>query len=304
MTTKMSQINILFAFDFASAAYIPTVKILEWGDGPVLRESFRQKVDAWHKLHHPNVTKFVGASTKAVSLQIPSKSKVSSMDHQNDSISPTACCVVVEYVPGGTLKELVMMKKKRKLPFKDAIHLALDLSKGLSYLHSNNIVHQDVKPENMLIDTHKTLKIADIGAARVKARNPKDTIEKTGTLEYMAPEVFEGNPYDIKSDVYSFGICSWEIYCCEMPYPNRSCAEISSGVVNQNLRPNIPACCPTSLANVMRKCWDGNPSERPAMHEVVQMLEAIDTSQGGGMVSPDHVPRSFCFRPSGSSPGP
>ena len=52
------------------------------------------------------------------------------MDHQNDSISPTACCVVVEYVPGGTLKELVMMKKKRKLPFKDAIHLALDLSKG------------------------------------------------------------------------------------------------------------------------------------------------------------------------------
>ena len=50
-------------------------------------------------------------------------------------------------------------------------------------------MHQDVKPENMLIDTHKTLKIADIGAARVKARNPKDTIEKTGTLEYMAPEV-------------------------------------------------------------------------------------------------------------------
>ncbi|XP_022955441.1 serine/threonine-protein kinase STY17-like [Cucurbita moschata] len=277
------------------------VKILDWGDGPVLREFFRQRVDVWHKLHHPNVTKFVGASTKARNLQIPSK--LSSMDHQS-SISPTTCCVVVEYLPGGTLIEFLIRNRKRKLPFKDAIQLALDLSRGLSYLHSNKIMHHDVRTVNMLIDAHRTLKIADIGAARVKAWNPRDMNGKTGTVEYMAPEILKGKPYNITCDVYSFGICLWEIYCCAMPYPNLSFADISSGVVHQNLRPIIPECCPNSLANVMRKCWDGNPSERPAMHEVGEMLEAIDTSQGGGMVSPDQVPRSFCFRPSGSSPGP
>lgn len=60
----------------------------------------------------------------------------------------------------------------------------------LSYLHSKKIVHRDVKAENMLLDTNRTLKIADFGVARVEAQNPKDMTGETGTLGYMAPEVF------------------------------------------------------------------------------------------------------------------
>lgn len=60
---------------------------------------------------------------------------------------------------------------------------------SLSYLHSKKIVHRDVKTENMLLDTHRTLKIADFGVARVEAQNPKDMTGETGTLGYMAPEV-------------------------------------------------------------------------------------------------------------------
>lgn len=59
----------------------------------------------------------------------------------------------------------------------------------LSYLHSKKIVHRDVKAENMLLDTQRTLKIADFGVARVEAQNPKDMTGETGTLGYMAPEV-------------------------------------------------------------------------------------------------------------------
>ncbi|URD86120.1 STYKc [Musa troglodytarum] len=84
-----------------------------------------------------------------------------------------------------------------------------------------------------------------------------------------------------------FGICLWEIYCCDMPYPDLSFSEITSAVVRQNLRPEIPRCCPSSLANVMKTCWDANPDRRPEMDGVVAMLEAIDTSKGGGMVPPD-----------------
>lgn len=60
---------------------------------------------------------------------------------------------------------------------------------SLSYLHSKKIVHRDVKTENMLLDSHRTLKIADFGVARVEAQNPRDMTGETGTLGYMAPEV-------------------------------------------------------------------------------------------------------------------
>ncbi|GFP79936.1 serine/threonine-protein kinase ht1 [Phtheirospermum japonicum] len=158
------------------------------------------------------------------------------------------------------------------------------------------IVHRDVKTENMLLDKSRTVKIADFGVARVEASNPHDMTGETGTLGYMAPEVLNGNPYNRKCDVYSFGICLWEIYCCDMPYPDLSFSEVTSAVVRQNLRPEIPRCCPSSLANVMKRCWDANPDKRPEMDEVVTMLEAIDTSKGGGMIPNDQQQGCLCFR--------
>ncbi|KAG9132743.1 hypothetical protein Leryth_014019 [Lithospermum erythrorhizon] len=134
----------------------------------------------------------------------------------------------------------------------------------LNYLHSKNIVHRDVKAENMLLDSSRNLKIADFGVARVEAQNPSDMTGETGTLNYMAPEVLDGKPYNRKCDVYSFGICLWETYCCDLPYMNLSFSEISSAVVRHHLRPDIPRCCPSSLAK--------------------KLLEAIDTRKGGGMI--------------------
>ncbi|KAJ0802297.1 putative dual-specificity kinase TKL-Pl-4 family [Helianthus annuus] len=112
---------------------------------------------------------------------------------------------------------------------------------------------------------------------------------ETGTLGYMAHEVLNGNPYNRKFDVYSFGICLWEIYCCNMPYPDLSFSEVTSAVVRQNLMPDIPRCCPSSLSNVMKLCWDANPDKRPEMDEVVRMLEGIDTTKGGDMILGDQA---------------
>ncbi|XP_039140048.1 serine/threonine-protein kinase STY13 [Dioscorea cayenensis subsp. rotundata] len=276
------------------------VKLLDWGeDGfatdaetAALRASFQQEVAVWHKLDHPNVTKFVGASMGTSELKIPEKNSTS---NGQKSIPARACCVVVEYLPGGTLKQYLIKNRRKKLPYKIVIQLALDLARGLSYLHSRKIVHRDVKTENMLLDTQRTLKIADFGVARVEAQNPQDMTGETGTLGYMAPEVLNGKPYNRKCDVYSFGICLWEIYCCDMPYPDLSFAEVSSAVVRQNLRPDIPRCCPNALASVMKKCWDANADKRPDMDEVVKLLEAIDTSKGGGMIPEDQKMGCLCF---------
>lgn len=278
------------------------VKLLDWGeDGMVtsaeaaaIRASFRQEVAVWQKLDHPNVTKFIGASMGTTNLKIPSKSATSD---SHNSLPSRACCVVVEYLPGGTLKTFLIRNKRKKLAFKVVIQIALDLARGLSYLHSKKIVHRDVKTENMLIDANRSLKIADFGVARVEAQNPRDMTGETGTLGYMAPEVLDGKPYNRKCDVYSFGICLWEIYCCDMPYPYLSFTDVSSAVVRQNLRPDIPRCCPSSLASIMRKCWDANPDKRPDMDEVVKFLEAVNTSKGGGMIPEDQAHGCLCFIP-------
>ncbi|KAH0865612.1 hypothetical protein HID58_082823 [Brassica napus] len=230
------------------------VKVLDWGeDGQstaaettALRSSFEQEVAVWQKLDHPNVTKFIGASMGTSDLKIPPAND--SGGRGGSGAHPArACCVVVEYVAGGTLKKFLIKKYRSKLPIKDVIQLALDLARGLSYLHSKAIVHRDVKTENMLLETNKTLKIADFGVARVEAQNPQDMTGETGTLGYMAPEVLEGKPYNRKCDVYSFG----------------------------------------SVANIMKRCWDPNPDKRPEMEEVVKLLEAVNTSKGGGMIPPD-----------------
>ncbi|CAO2821498.1 unnamed protein product [Amaranthus hypochondriacus] len=275
------------------------VKLLDWGedgmatakDSASLRAAFQQEVVVWQKLDHPNVTKFVGASMGTSNLKIPVKAS----SNAPRALSSRVCCVVVEYIPGGTLKQFLIRNRRKKLAFKVVIQLALDLARGLSYLHSKKIVHRDVKTENMLLDTERTVKIADFGVARVEAQNPSDMTGATGTYGYMAPEVLEGQPYNHKCDVYSYGICLWEIYCCAMPYAELSFSEVSSAVVARNLRPHIPKCCPNSLANIMKRCWDADPEKRPEMDEVVSMLEVIDTSKGGGMIPDDQAPRCFCF---------
>ncbi|GFS32624.1 protein kinase superfamily protein [Actinidia rufa] len=270
------------------------VKLLDWGEEghrteaeiASLRAAFTQEVAVWHKLDHPN---FIGATMGASGLKIQT-------DNGQMGMPSNICCVIVEYLPGGALKSYLIKNRRKKLAFKVVAQMALDLARGLSYLHSQKIVHRDVKTENMLLDKTRTVKIADFGVARVEASNPNDMTGETGTLGYMAPEVLNGNPYNRKCDVYSYGICLWEIYCCDMPYPDLSFSEVTSAVVRQNLRPEIPRCCPNSLANVMKRCWDANPDKRPEMDEVVSMLEAIDTSKGGGMIPLDHPQGCLWFR--------
>ncbi|KAM3221403.1 hypothetical protein T459_19711 [Capsicum annuum] len=125
--------------------------------------------------------------------------------------------------------------------------MELDLARGLSYLHTQKIVYRDVKTENLILDKTCTVKLADFGVARVEVSNPNNITGKTETLGYMDLEVLNGNPYNKKYDVCSFGLCLWEIYCCDMPYPDLSFSEMTSAMVRQNLRPEIPRCFPSSF---------------------------------------------------------
>ncbi|KAB2002577.1 hypothetical protein ES319_D11G075100v1 [Gossypium barbadense] len=169
------------------------VKLLDWGEEghrseaeiATLRAAFTQEVVVWHKLDHPNVTKFIGATMGSSELNLQT-------ENGHIGMPSNVCCVVVEYCPGGALKSYLIKNRRRKLAFKVVVQLALDLARGLSYLHSKKIVHRDVKTENMLLDKTRTLKIADFGVARLEASNPNDMTGETGTLGYMAPEIRAG----------------------------------------------------------------------------------------------------------------
>ncbi|XP_021895853.1 serine/threonine-protein kinase HT1-like isoform X2 [Carica papaya] len=207
------------------------VKVLEWGDGKGRTtktssgiKALKQEISLWQKLDHPNINKFIGAIMGTTSNQA----------YENQIGKPfNVSCIVTEYETKGSLKSYLISNRKKKLPFKTVIELALDLAQGLNYLHSKKIVHRDIKTENVLLDKNLKLKIADFGVARLEALNPCEMTGTTGTLGYMAPEVIKNEPYNRKCDVYSFGICLGEIYCCDMPYPNLSFTELTSAVVYQ-----------------------------------------------------------------------
>ncbi|AQK72636.1 Protein kinase superfamily protein [Zea mays] len=97
-------------------------------------------------------------------------------------------------------------------------------------------------------------------------------------------KVLNGHAYNRKCGVYNFGNYLWEIYCCNMPYPDLSFLFT---------RPEISHCCPSSLANV--RCWDTNPDKRPEMAEVVSLAEAIDTSNGGDVNPKDQTQGCLSF---------
>ncbi|CAI5532603.1 unnamed protein product [Closterium sp. Naga37s-1] len=266
-----------------ACAWRAAVKLMDWGEMDkasrakltFLRDVFAQEVLVWSTLEHKNICQFVGALLGGPdSYTFPSTVE----DHRGVlRVGSHVCCVVLEFLAGGTLKQLLMKQYHNKLSVHRVVHLALDIAEGLEYLHSRGIVHRDVKSDNMLLDKHhRVVKIADFGVSRVKSED-STMHHKTGTYGYMAPEVLKERPYDHKADVYSYGILLWEIYCCDNPFPYSDLDpnEIAS-TVNQGLRPDIPSCCPPQLAELMRRCWHGEAGKRPDMSEVVRRLKAID----------------------------
>eukprot|EP00249_Psilotum_nudum_P031573 c4585_g2_i1 orf=180-917(+) len=127
------------------------VKLLDWREEArmkkteidSLRSTFQQEVAVWHKLDHPNITKFIGASMGNSDLQIPS------YDQGSDGflhVPSNVGCVVVEYLAGGTLKEFLLRHRRRKLTFKVVLQLALELSRGTCVLRYQDIVPTPCPP--------------------------------------------------------------------------------------------------------------------------------------------------------------
>ncbi|KAL3377833.1 hypothetical protein AABB24_003969 [Solanum stoloniferum] len=218
-------------------------------------KEFSQEVFIMRKIRHKNVVQFIGACTR-----------------------PPNLCIVTEFMTRGSI--YTFLHKQRgafKLP--TLLKVAIDVSKGMSYLHQNNIIHRDLKTANLLMDEHGVVKVGDFGVARVQTQTGVMTAE-TGTYRWMAPEVIEHKPYDHKADVFSFGIVMWELLTGEIPYAYLTPLQAAIGVVQQGLRPTIPKSTHPKLAELLEKCWQQDPTQRPDFSEILDILKQLTREVG------------------------
>lgn len=231
------------------------IKILERPENnlekaQLMEQQFQQEVKMLATLEHQNIVRFIGGCRK-----------------------PMVWCIVTEYAKGGSVKQFLMKRGQRAVPLKLAVKQALDVAKGMAYIHSRGLIHRDLKSDNLLIFSDKSIKIADFGVARIEVQTEGMTPE-TGTYRWMAPEMIQHRPYSQKVDVYSFGIVLWELITGLLPFANMTAVQAAFAVVNKDHRPTIPDDCLPVLSEIMTRCWDTNPDARPPFVEVVTMLEA------------------------------
>lgn len=226
-----------------------------------LIKDFWREAQILSKLHHPNVVAFYGV--------VP------------DGTGGTLA-TVTEFMVNGSLRH-VLLRKDRTLDRRKRLIIAMDAAFGMEYLHSKNIVHFDLKCDNLLVnlrDSHRPIcKVGDFGLSRIK-RNTLVSGGVRGTLPWMAPELLNGssNRVSEKVDVFSFGIAMWEILTGEEPYANMHCGAIIGGILNNTLRPAIPDRCDPAWRKLMEQCWAPDPSDRPSFTEITNRLRAISIS--------------------------
>jgi len=239
---------------------IKVLRVAHHNDHAHLVREFMQELAVLRKVRHKHIVQLIGASTV-----------------------PPKLCIVTEFMRRGSLLDYL----HRHHPLKAALQakLALDVARGMDYLHRCNIIHRDLKAANLLMNEHGDCKVADFGVARVVDAACTMTAE-TGTYRWMAPEVVSHQRYDAKCDVFSFGILLWEIATGgAVPYAGFTPLQAAVGVVQKGLRPTPPEGCHPALALLMAACWDAAPGARPDFSTLVVQLEALVaqlTAPGGG----------------------
>ncbi|XP_002970062.2 serine/threonine-protein kinase HT1 [Selaginella moellendorffii] len=222
---------------------------------------FAHEVSLLSRLHHRNIVQFVAACKK-----------------------PPVYCVVTEYLAGGSLRGFLHKNEPSSLPLKVTLGMAMDIARGMEYIHSQRVIHGDLKSENLVLDSDMCVKITDFGVARCEADAPSVGKADVGTYRWMAPEMISGkNKCSTKVDVYSFGIVLWELVTGQVPFQEMQAVQVAYAVLHKDARPEVPENCPSALAALMRRCWSANPDKRPGFPEIVNTLEQLDDSSSKAM---------------------
>lgn len=183
--------------------------------------------------------------------------------------------IVMEYVDGKTLKNLI--KKRGALTLPEVIDIMTQLTSAIACAHDSNIIHRDIKPQNVLIKEDGILKITDFGIAMALNSNElTQTNSVMGSVHYLPPEQANGKGATVKSDIYSLGIVMFELLTGMLPFKGENAVEIAI----KQMKNQIPSVCnineqiPQSVENIILKACAKNPKNR--YKNVVEMYNDIE----------------------------
>jgi eukaryotic-like serine/threonine-protein kinase len=217
-------------------------------------QRFRQEARAVAKLTHPNV--------------------VSVIDAGEDGGHPY---IVFEYVKGETLKQRV--NRVGALDTQEAIAYAIEVARGLSVAHGRNMVHRDIKPQNVLIDEEGRAKLTDFGISRQLEQDGMTATGRVlGTTDYVAPEQAMGRKVDPRSDIYSLGVVLYEMLVGQVPFHADSQVGVAMKHVNEEL-PDVQRRRPeasAAVALVVERATAKDPAER--YQTVGEMIDDLETA--------------------------
>lgn len=218
-------------------------------------EAFESELRLFSALTHNNIPRFFGAS-----------------------LEPPRVGIVMEYCSNGNLKDYL---EKNKLKLSERMKLLIGVIKGMIFIHSKNLIHRDLKPDNILLDENNIPKICDFGLSRLDEKSDKKT-QAIGTNHFIAPEVFLGNVYDKSSDVFSFAIILYCVIANKFSSLFKGKASSMKNQVNishNKLRPNLDEIDTSIkqnnqwLIDLMIQCWDHEPNVRPTFAEILEVIE-------------------------------
>ncbi|APH45374.1 serine/threonine protein kinase [Microbacterium sp. 1.5R] len=192
--------------------------------------------------------------------------------------------LVMEYLPGITLRELLREQKRLTIP--QTITIMDAVLAGLSAAHRAGIVHRDVKPENVLLAEDGRIKIGDFGLARATTANTATGQQLLGTIAYLAPELVTRGTADARSDIYALGIMLYEMLVGEQPYKGEQPMQIAFQHATESVpRPSVrnPGV-PEELDELVLWATEKSPDERP--DDAQQMLERLREIERGLGIAP------------------
>ena len=209
--------------------------------------------------------------------------------------------IVMEYVDGITLKAYI--EKKGKLSVREAVGISLQIASGLEAAHLNNIIHRDIKPQNILISKDGTAKVSDFGIAKAASSNTI-TGNAMGSVHYISPEQARGGFSDGKSDIYSLGVTIYEMLSGTLPFSGESAVAVALAHIQEDAVPlaAIDATIPRGLSNIVAKCMQKKTELRyPTAAELIADMKMFlqDPSGEYGIIRPLYENSETIFIPSG-----
>lgn len=202
------------------------------------------------------VTKFRAEAQSAAGLEHPNIVNIYDVGSENGLYY-----IVMEYVEGITLKTYI--EKKGQLSFKESASIAIQVARGIESAHNKNIIHRDIKPQNIIISTEGKVKVTDFGIAKATSSNTISS-DVMGSVHYASPEQARNGFVDGRSDIYSLGIVMFEMVTGRVPFDGETTVAVALQHLQEEIArpskyaPNLPI----SFEKIILKCTQKTPDRR------------------------------------------